>query len=87
MGQSVNMTFEMDYDVKKSMEDICKEKGISMATVFNLFAKKVSSEKKIPFEIIEDPYYSDSNIKYLKKLMNDVKTGKAHFAEHELIEV
>jgi len=87
MGQSVNMTFEMDYDVKKSMEDICKEKGISMATVFNLFAKKVSSEKKIPFEIIEDPYYSDSNIKYLKKLMNDVKNGKAHFAEHELIEV
>lgn len=87
MGQSVNMTFEMDYDVKKSMEDICKEKGLSVATVFNLFAKKVSSEKKIPFEIIEDPYYSDSNIKYLKKLMNDVKNGKAHFAEHELIEV
>ena len=35
----------------------------------------------------QDPFYSESNIKYLEGIMQDIKEGKAHFAEHELIEV
>jgi len=42
---------------------------------------------RIPFELSADPFYSESNIRYLEGIMQDVKDGKAHFAEHDLIEV
>lgn len=34
-----------------------------------------------------DPFYSESNIRHLENIMQDIKDGKAHFAEHDLIEV
>ena len=35
----------------------------------------------------EDPFYSEGNMKYLKRKMEDYKAGRLQFAEHELIEV
>ena len=32
-----------------------------------------------------DPFYSSNNIRYLENIVCDIKEGKAHFAEHELI--
>ena len=87
MSQVVNVNFKLDADVKKSMEQACSELGLSMSAAFTVFAKKVGREKRIPFEVSVDPFYSDSNIRYLENIMNDIKNGKAHFAEHDLIEV
>lgn len=57
-----------------------------MSAAFTIFAKKVGREYRIPFEVSADPFYSESNIWYLKGIMQEVKEGKAHFAEHGLIE-
>ena len=48
---NVSVNFKMDADVKKEMEQVCSELGISMSAAFNMFAKKVSREKRIPFEV------------------------------------
>lgn len=87
MAHTVNVNFKLDADVKKSMEQACSDMGLSMSAAFTIFAKKVSREKRIPFEISADPFYSESNIRYLESLVRDIKEGKAHFAEHDLIEV
>lgn len=87
MAQSVNVNFKLDADVKKSMEQACSDMGLSMSAAFTIFAKKVSRERRIPFEISADPFYSESNIRYLEKLLRDIEDGKARFAEHDLIEV
>ena len=87
MGQTVNVNFKLDSDVKKRMEGACSELGLSMSAAFTIFAKKVGRECRIPFEVSADPFYSESNIRYLENVMRDVKDGKAHFAEHDLIEV
>lgn len=87
MTQKVNVNFKLDADVKKSMEQACSELGLSMSEAFTVFAKKVGREKRIPFEVSVDPFYSDSNIRYLENIVCDIKDGKAHFAEHDLIEV
>lgn len=87
MAQAVNVNFRMDADLKKGMEQVCSELGMSMTTAFTVFAKKVSREKRIPFELNVDPFYSESNIRYLEGIARDVAEGKAHFAEHELLEV
>lgn len=66
----------MDEDVKKEMEETCKELGITLSTAFNIFARKMSREKRIPFEVSIDPFYSESNIKALKESMNQLQEGK-----------
>ena len=87
MAQAVNVNFRMDADLKKSMEQTCSELGMSMTTAFTIFAKKVIRERRIPFDVSIDPFYSEQNIRYLEQIANDVAQGKAHFAEHELLEV
>lgn len=86
MAQVVSVNFKLDSDVKKSMESACSDMGLSMSAAFTIFAKTVGRERRIPFEVSADPFYSDSNIKYLEGIMQDIKSGRAHFAEHELIE-
>ena len=51
------------------------------------FAKKVSREHRIPFEVSADPFYSESNINHLRQIVHDIDTGKAKLTEHDLIEV
>nr|DAN97682.1 MAG TPA: addiction module antitoxin [Caudoviricetes sp.] len=86
MARVVNVNFRMDEDLKKSMEQVCNDMGLTMTAAFTIFAKKVSREKRIPFEVSADPFYSESNIRYLEQKMEDYKAGKLKFAEHELIE-
>lgn len=76
MSQSVNVNFKLDADVKKSMEQVCSELGLSMSAAFTVFAKKVGREKRIPFEVSVDPFYSDSNIRYLENIVRDIKVAK-----------
>ena len=51
----VLVNFRLDEDVKKDMEQACREMGLSMSTAFTIFAKKVGKEKRIPFEISAGP--------------------------------
>lgn len=85
MAQTM-VNFRMDEDLKKSMENVCKDMGMSMTTAFIIFAKKVSREKRIPFEVNADPFYSESNMRYLEKVIADIESGNAKLVEHELIE-
>ena len=86
MAQTVNVNFRLDEEVKKSMEQVCSDLGLSMSSAFTIFAKKVSREKRIPFDVSIDPFYSESNIRHLEKKMEEYKTGRLQLAEHELIE-
>lgn len=76
----------IDDDVKQGAEQALDEIGLSMSTAINVFLRKVAREKRIPFELSADPFYSAGNIRYLEGIMQDVKNGNAHFSEHELIE-
>ena len=86
MAQTVNVNFKLDSDVKKSMEIACAEMGLSMSAAFTIFAKKVGRERRIPFEITADPFYEERNLLYLENIAREIREGKAHFQEHELIE-
>lgn len=87
MSQAVNVNFKLDENVKKSMEQACSELGLSMSAAFTIFARKVGREKRIPFEIAVDPFYSEENMARLRKSILDVNSGKAKLTAHELIEV
>lgn len=82
----MNVSVRMDNTTKKEFEKFCKDVGLSISGAFNLFAKKVIREHRIPFEISsEDPFYSEGNQKHLLKNIEDMENG-INCAKHELIE-
>lgn len=83
-----SVNFRVDEELKKNMEEICGKMGMSLTTAITIFFTKVTQERRIPFEITADadPFYSESNIRYLEKKMEDYKAGRIKLAEHDLIE-
>lgn len=80
------ISLRVDDEVKRGAEQALNEIGLSMSAAINVFLRKVAREKRIPFELTADPFYSESNMEYLEEIMRDVKSGTARFAEHELLE-
>lgn len=80
------ISVRVDDAVKRDAEQTFNEIGLSMNTAITVFLKACAREKRIPFELSAEPFYAASNMRYLEHIMQDVKDGKAHFAEHELIE-
>ena len=76
----------MDEDLKKDMEETCRDLGLNMTTAFTIFAKKMTREKRIPFDVSVDPFYSEENMNYLKRVISDIESGKAQLQKHDLIE-
>lgn len=80
------VNFCLDETVKKDMQQVCKEMGMSMTTAFTIFATKVGRERRIPFEMTADLFYSESNMRCLEKKMEDYRAGRLKFEAHDLIE-
>lgn len=49
-----NVNIRMDETTKKAFDMFCSEIGISVSSAFNMFAKTVVREHRIPFEIKTD---------------------------------
>ena len=80
------ISLRVDDEVKRRAEQTFDDIGLSMSTAINIFLKKVARERRIPFELTADPFYSESNMHYLEKKMDDYKVGRLNLAEHELLE-
>ena len=77
----------MDSEVKKQLDDFCAQVGMNSTTAFNMFARAVLREKRLPFEIttVSDPFYSESNLAHLRRGVAALNSGKG--VEHDIIEV
>ena len=70
---------------KISFERICDSMGINISSAINSFVKATIRENGLPFALkaSEDPYiYSEENMKYLRKSIHQIETGKCQI--HEL---
>ena len=81
----VNVNVRMSETDRDLLANFCNNVGMSISTLFNVFAKKVINENKIPFTIeYEDSYLSGGNKVFLDKAIAALNAGKG--IEHELIE-
>lgn len=85
MAQSM-VNFRMDSELKNEMDRLCKELGLTMTTAFTMFATKMTRERRIPFEVSIDPFYSESNLSHLEKVTAEIDSGAANLTKHDLIE-
>ena len=65
---------------------MAKAMGLPMSSAFTVFAAKVARERRIPFEICADPFYSEENMFHLRKVAADTEAGQ-NMASHKLVDV
>lgn len=70
------VSFRIDEDLKLNLEHLCEELGMSMTTAFTIFAKKMTREKRIPFDVSVDPFYSEKNMNAIDESLAQIKQGK-----------
>jgi DNA-damage-inducible protein J len=71
---------------RQKPESACAAMGMTMSDAINNFLTKVANERRIPFKISKDSFYSDEHIEMLEKRIADMKAG-SNMQEHDLIEV
>ncbi|MBR2215592.1 MAG: type II toxin-antitoxin system RelB/DinJ family antitoxin [Selenomonadaceae bacterium] len=74
----------MDAGVKEDFESVCKDMGLNLDAAFNVFAKKVINERRIPFELCApeyDPFYSEENMARLHRSIGQLNEGRGQIHE------
>ena len=79
------ISLRIEDDVKKKAEQACADIGMSLSTAINIYLKKLGRERRIPFEVSVDPFYSESNMEHLRRGVEALNDGKG--VEHDIIEV
>ena len=49
-----NINIRMDSDLKKQFDILCSELGLTMTTAFNVFARTMVRQQRIPFDVALD---------------------------------
>jgi DNA-damage-inducible protein J len=73
----------VDDSIKAKAESACEDMGLTMSAAINIFLTKVANERRIPFEVSADPFYSEENLAELARRIADAKLGR-NMHEHEL---
>jgi len=81
---ATNISFRVDEDLKARFEDFCDDVGMNMTTAFIMFMKNTLQKDRLPFEVERDPFYRESNLRFLREGIASLNAGKG--VEHELIE-
>ena len=74
----------IDAEDKRVFDSFCSSVGLTTSAALNIFVKKVIRERRIPFAIENDAFYSESNMRFLREGMEQLNSGKG--VQHELIE-
>ena len=70
------ISIRIDKDLKEKMEKTCNELGMNITTAFTIYAKKLSREGRIPFEVSIDRFYETNNLKAIDESMKENKNKK-----------
>ncbi len=79
------ISFRLDDQLKTDGERLFKSMGMNMSVAITVFIQQSLQRGKLPFEVVGDPFYSDSNMRELERRAREMDTRK-NVAEHELLE-
>lgn len=74
------LSVRMDDSLKSDFDKVCNELGLSMTTAITVLAKKMTREKRLPFEVSVDPFYSEENLARLRRSIAQMEStgGTVH---------
>ena len=79
------ISVRVDDNVKKQAESVCSEIGMSLSTAINIYLVRLGKERRVPFDVSADPFYSSENMAVLRQRIADADSGR-NMASHDLIE-
>ena len=80
-----NVNIRMDEATKIAFDNFCAEIGLSVSSAFNIFAKTVVREQRIPFEITTETTNAETK-KAIENVRNGVGLSKGFHSVSELME-
>lgn len=80
-----NVNIRMDETTKKAFDRFCEEIGISVSSAFNVFAKTVVREQRIPFELTTEIPNAETK-RAIENVRNGVGLSKGFHSVAELME-
>lgn len=84
MGQT-NVNIRMDEATKIAFDKFCQEIGLSVSTAFNIFAKTVVREQRIPFELTTE-VPNEITRRAIENARNGIGLSKGFHSVSELME-
>ena len=83
-----NINIRMDEQLKKQFDHLCNELGMNMTTAFNIFAKTMVRQQRIPFEVsLETPNAETREaIQEVQRMKADPKLGKSYSDVDQMME-
>jgi DNA-damage-inducible protein J len=84
---NTNVNIRMDENLKQQFEAFCADMGMTMTTAFNIFAKKVVREYRIPFEIGGERPNADTleAIQEVQRMKTDPSVGATYATIEEMM--
>jgi DNA-damage-inducible protein J len=95
-----NISISIDDGLKEQAESLFSKLGMDMSMAISIFLRQTVRQGKIPVDVSEendplqgfvipeseenDPFWSVSNIRHLKKAIADIEAGK--YVIHDIIE-
>lgn len=79
-----NLQIRLDDDLRRQAHETAANMGLDLATAVRMFLKQMVRENGLPFKPSADPFYSESNMAFLRASLAQLKAGKASM--HELME-
>ena len=79
------VSFRVDDKLKSDADRLFKSMGMNMSVAITVFLQQSVQRGKLPFEVLGDPFYSESNIRELERRARDMDEGR-NIVEHDLID-
>ena len=79
------VSFRIDDQLKADADRLFKSMGMNTSVAITVFFQQSVLRGKLPFEVLGDPFYSESNIRELERRARDMDAGR-NTAEHDLID-
>ena len=80
------VNFRLDDQLKADGERLFKSMGMNMSVAISIFIQQSLQRGKLPFEVLGDPFYSESNIRELERRARDMNAGQ-NAVEHGLLDI
>ena len=80
------VNFRLDDKLKADGERLFKSMGMNMSVAISIFIQQSLQRGKLPFEVLGDPFYSESNIRELERRARDMNAGQ-NAVEHGLLDI
>lgn len=81
--EMTELTIQIDAELKKCMEDLCNQLGISLASAFTIFANAFVMEKGFPFPVkIQEEYIArEKMLADADRLLTDFRSDYKKMSE------